>query len=171
MKWKMPPWLLTRFGQPPHPWLPICLAVAALLVSITSATFTGFNYLKSNPFELNQKHIATKNLIGVAISEGEDITKDWSTKDPDKFRKEANLWTNRIGHLVEDAYGKGEASLLMSDAGYISYSDGKKQTGISNWIVHRLQRLNELLTRIDSLPMQPDFDPKHYRWAEQCPEC
>jgi hypothetical protein len=66
---------------------------------------------------------------------------------------------------------RGEASLLMSDAGYISYSDGKKQTDIRNWIIHRLQRLNELVPRVDSLTLRQGFDAKNYHWAEKCPEC
>jgi hypothetical protein len=45
----MPLWLSSRLGEPPSPWLPIFLAVLALFVSITSATFTGFNYFRSPP--------------------------------------------------------------------------------------------------------------------------
>lgn len=115
--------------------------------------------------------IAMKNLIGVAISQSDEILKNWDTKDPDNFKHEANFWTNRVGYLVEHAYGKGEALLVMSDAGYISYSDGKKQTEIRNWIIHRLQRLNELMIRVDSLSLQPGFDPKKYLWVEKCDTC
>ncbi len=112
-----------------------------------------------------------KALISVGIDEGEALTKNSDKKDADSFQHETNFWTNRIGHLIEDAYGKGEASLLMSDAGYVSYSDGKKQTDIRNWIIHRLQRLNELVPRINSLTLQPSFDAKNDHWADKCPEC
>jgi hypothetical protein len=112
-----------------------------------------------------------KALISVGINEGEALAKNSDKKDADNFQHETNFWTNRIGHLIEDAYGKGEASLLMSDAGYISYSDGKKQTDIRNWIIHRLQRLNELVPRVDSLTLQPSFHAKNYHWADKCPEC
>ena len=121
----------------------------------------------------NADRVAMKSLISVGIKEGEGLIKNSSNKDEDadSFKHESNLWTNRIGHLVEDAYGSGEASLLMSDAGYISYSDGKKQTDTRNWIIHRLQRLNELIPRVAFLPLQSNFDPKNYHWAEKCPEC
>jgi hypothetical protein len=118
-----------------------------------------------------QKLLAMKSLISSGVKEGEDIGKDWVTKDEEAFLHETNRWTNRIGHLIEDAYGKGEASLLMSDAGYISYSDGKKRTDIHNWIIHRLQRLNEIVPRVDSLRMQPNFDPINYHWVQDCSEC
>jgi hypothetical protein len=49
MKWKMPPWLLARLGEPPSPWLPIFISVIALAVAVISATFAGFNYFKPVP--------------------------------------------------------------------------------------------------------------------------
>jgi hypothetical protein len=61
--------------------------VAALFVSITSATFTGFNYFKS-ALEQNQKHMATKDLIALGISEGENITqRTGRQKTPINFAK------------------------------------------------------------------------------------
>jgi hypothetical protein len=115
--------------------------------------------------------VAMKNLIGVAISQTDELLKNWDTKDPDSFKHEANFWTNRVGYLVEHAYGKGEAFLVMSDAGYISYTDGKKQTELRNWIIHRLQRLNDLMARVDSLSLQPGFDPQNYHWVDTCDSC
>jgi hypothetical protein len=113
-----------------------------------------------------QKHLAMKSLIATAIGQGEDLTKDWATKDADAFLKDTNQWTNRVGYLVADAYGDGEASLFMSDAGYVSYSDGKKQTDLDNWIIHRLERLDDLVKRVDTLPVQSNFDPTNYHWKE-----
>jgi hypothetical protein len=119
----------------------------------------------------NADRAVMKTLISLGIKEGEGLATNWTAKEADSFKHETNFWTNRIGHLIDDAYGGGEASLLMSDAGYISYSDGTKQTDTRNWIIHRLQRLNELIPRVDSLPLQPHFDPKNYHWADKCSEC
>ena len=118
-----------------------------------------------------EKRFAMKDLIGTAISEEENLGKDWSKKDDEPFVHDTNVWTNKVGHMIEDAYGKGEVSLWMSDAGFVSYSDGKKRTDVHNWIIHRLERLNELIKRVDTLRMTPGFDPKTYRWVETCDSC
>jgi hypothetical protein len=73
-----------------------------------------------------QKLIAMKNLFSTAIDEGEALGKDWFQKDNQPFLHDTNVWTNKVGNLIEDAYGKGEVKLWMSDAGYTSFSDGKK---------------------------------------------
>jgi hypothetical protein len=114
--------------------------------------------------EQNQKILAAKSLIGVGIRQGETLSRDWPNKDPDKFEQEANEWENRMLRFISDAYGDGEESLFESDAGYIFYTDSKKQTDIKNWVGARIQRLNELLKRSDSLPMKQDFNPQSYKW-------
>jgi hypothetical protein len=73
--------------------------------------------LRSSTAEELQKRAAMKSLLSNGINEGEAIGKDWVTKEEVAFLQETNGWTNRMGHLIEDAYGKGEASLFMSDAG------------------------------------------------------
>jgi len=113
-----------------------------------------------------------KELIGKAMDEGEKLDTDWFKRTDDaNFKHAINVWTNKTGHLIEDAYGKGEATVWMSDAGYTSYSDGKVHTDMHNWIVHRLQRLNDLVGKVDTIPMQPNFDPKNYYWVTECPNC
>jgi hypothetical protein len=155
-------------------WVGILLltAGAAAYAIDVSDRFGWIGHHQPPPSQISETdRVAMKALISVGIKEGEALCDNWFAKDADGFKHESNLWTNRIGHLIEDAYGAGEASLLMSDAGYIGYSDGKKQTDIRNWIIHRLQRLNELIPRVDSLTLQPTFDAKNYHWADKCPEC
>ena len=118
-----------------------------------------------------QDRLAMKDLIGQVIDEADKIGADWATKDEVEFKHQTNLWTNKSGNLIEDAYGKGEASLFMNDAGYISYSDGSQRAKLHNWIIHRVQRLNELFQRVDMLAMRPEFDPKKYHWVGKCDSC
>jgi hypothetical protein len=121
----------------------------------------------------NQKRPAMKNLLSTAINEGEALNKEWFKRtDVDAYLHEANVWTNKTGHLINDAYGEGELAVWMSNAGIISFADPNKPTTKTNsWIVNRLQRLNELMIRVDILPMQPGFDPNHYRWVAECVDC
>ena len=57
------------------------------------------------------KRQAMKSLISTAIDEGEALGKNRFQKDDQPFLNDTNLWTNKVGHLVEDAYGKGELSV------------------------------------------------------------
>jgi hypothetical protein len=139
-------------------------------IALFFACFQAWNVEHTKRTE-NADRVAMKALVSVGIKEGEALTLNYEKKDADKFKHETNFWTNRIGHLVEEAYGEGESSLLMSDAGYISYTDGKDQTNTRNWILHRLQRLNDLIPRVDTLPLQSSFDAKNYHWADKCAEC
>ena len=95
------------------------------------------------------------------------MAKDWFKKEAVDFNKDAERWGARMRNFVSDAYGAGEASTLMSDAGFTNYTDNKPQTNIKNWIANRLQRLNDLVKRADTLPMQKGFDPETYHWRDQ----
>jgi hypothetical protein len=121
----------------------------------------------------NQNHLAMKALLSTAIDEGEALNKDWFKRtDANAYLHEANIWSNKTGHLIEDAYGKGEADVFASDAGIISYVDPQKPaTKTHSEIINRLQRLNELMPRVDTLPMQPNFDPNKYHWVTECADC
>jgi hypothetical protein len=122
----------------------------------------------SRGVESPEKRSAMKELLHTSISDGEALSKDWFNRtDADAYLREANLWANKTGHLIEDAYGKGEADVWESDAGLINYVDPRKPTmPIHNGIVNRLQRLNELMSRVDTLSMRPEFDPENYHWRE-----
>jgi hypothetical protein len=151
------------------------VGVIALLTAIFqtwNAEYEGRLAAESNQvLEPLDKRLAMKNLISTAISEGEALGKDWFKKEDQPFLHDTNVWTNKTGNMVEDAYGKGELSLWMSDAGFTNHADGKKHTDLHNWIVNRLTRLNELMKRVDSIRMVPSFDPKNYHWVEKCDGC
>lgn len=121
----------------------------------------------------NQRRAATENLVSDAIDEGNALSKDWFKRDDvDAYKHEANIWVNKTGHLIADAYGKGQVAVFLSDAGIISYVDPRKPaTETHSEIINRLQRLNELEARIDTLPIQPNFDPNNYHWVTQCDGC
>lgn len=120
-----------------------------------------------------QRRVATENLISDAIDEGNSLVKDWFKRDDaDAYKHEANIWVNKTGHLIADAYGKGQVAVFLSDAGIISYVDPRKPiTETHSEIINRLQRLNELESRIDTIPIQSTFDPDNYHWVTQCDGC
>jgi hypothetical protein len=126
-----------------------------------------------NSAEQNQRRLAMKTLLSTAINEGGALSKEWFKRtDADAYLHEANVWTNKTGHLIEDAYGKGELAGWMSDAGIISFANRNEPAmKTRSWIINRLQRLNELMLRVDTLPMHPGFDPNNYLWVTECADC
>jgi hypothetical protein len=149
----------------------LVVAAGVLGAAAIGATIYSQRQLLATRSAEQRDRVAMKDLVRDGVTEGEALDNNWSDKEAVSFKHETNLWTNKMGHLIEDAYGKGEATLFMSDAGFTSYTDGRKQTEIRYWIIHRLQRLNDLVPRVDMLAMQPGFDPKNYHWVKDCPDC
>lgn len=74
----------------------------------------------------------------------------------------ARKWVTQVHNLIEAGLGKGEARLFLSDAGYTFMAD-QHSTRQKLWVEGRLRRLAELIPRVDSLDLRPDFDPQ--KWA------
>jgi hypothetical protein len=86
-----------------------------------------------------------------------------SQDDVNAYVNEANIWTAKTGQLIEDAYGKGERDVFMNDAGIQPINGINNQNAlVSSELIARLQRLNEIMSRVDTISMQPDFDPNNY---------
>jgi hypothetical protein len=114
-----------------------------------------------------QKRLAMKDLLHVAIGDNETLLAKQITQSKDDvnaYLNEANTWTSKTGQLIEDAYGKGERDVFMNDAGINPINAVNNQNAlISSELIARLQRLNELMSRVDTISKRPDFDPKTYQ--------
>jgi len=113
-----------------------------------------------------QKRLATKNLLGSAIKDGESLVAKQRTEsedDANTYKSEAEAWANKTGQLIGDAYGDGEAELFGNNAGITMFnSPGHPSTLTRSWMSARIQRLNELMPRVDTIVMLKDFDPNKY---------
>jgi hypothetical protein len=107
--------------------------------------------------------LAVKGVLGAAISAGEQLIVDWSKADEKELESNANAWATKADDFVLAAFGSGEQALFRSDAGYIFYGGGSRVSTIRNWVDGRLRRLNDLLQRSSSLPLQKDFDVEKFR--------
>jgi hypothetical protein len=114
-----------------------------------------------------QKRLAMKDLLHVAIGDNETLLAKQRTQSKDDvnaYLNEANTWTAKTGQLIEDAYGKGERDVFMNDAGINPINSVNNATAlVSSELIARLQRLNELMSRVDTISKRPDFDPKTYQ--------
>jgi hypothetical protein len=82
-----------------------------------------------------------KNMLGAALEKGSRIY-----NQNDKTTAEA--WVTETHDLIAKEFGKGEAALFLSDAGYTFYSGPGK---VGNWVTGRRQRLGELIGRVDTI--------------------
>ena len=105
-----------------------------------------------------QKRLAMKDLLHVAIVDNETLLAKQRTQSQDDVKAYVNE-----GQLIEDAYGKGERDVFVNDAGMQPINAINNQNAlVSSELIARLQRLNELMSRVDTISMQPDFDPNNY---------
>ena len=111
-----------------------------------------------------QKRLAMKDILHVAIGDNETLLAKQRTESKGACLNEANTWTAKTGQLIEDAYGKGERDVFMNDAGINPINAANNQNAlVSSELIARLQRLNELMSRVDTISMRPDFDPNNYQ--------
>jgi hypothetical protein len=116
----------------------------------------------------SQKRLAMKNLLGSAIETGVSLTaKQWTESeiDANAFKSDAEAWATRTYQLIEGAYGKGEAERFVNNAGITIYGSGPQQHPsvlANSWMSARIQRLNELMPRVETIVMVSDFDPSKH---------
>jgi hypothetical protein len=117
---------------------------------------------KADSVEQRQKTERAKNLIGVALSDGNKLLEELPNKDEDQAEKDARAWGQKAYDLIAAAYGEGEAQLLLDSSGFVFYSDGSEKSKIRNWIDGRMRRLTGLIPRTDNLLTRKEFNPSKF---------
>jgi hypothetical protein len=115
-----------------------------------------------------QKRAALNRLLGSALEEGqrlsqgrmyrqvEDESGGEEEKRPsaaDKYRGEIHGWVYTTYELIEAAFGEAQARRFLSNEG---------DMGGPYLMTARIERLHELIDRMHSLPINPDFDPQEW---------
>jgi len=105
--------------------------------------------------ETRERRKVAKTIIGRALEDGQRLL----TRNADGTlgeKEPAEQWVATTWKFISAAFGPGEATLFLSDAGYVFYSsDGR----VGALVKGRLRRLAELLGRVDVLDIDKDFDP------------
>ncbi len=134
-----------------------------------------------------RKRKAVKDLLGDAQEEGESPkqgrkvyvkSENQSLEDADisdeyqaKYDEEVRTWVHRIYNLLNDAFSKAEAQRFISNEGYTDQELFGRElpsfvrlssTQRKYLIPARLKRLDEVIDKANSLPMNPDFDPQDW---------
>jgi hypothetical protein len=116
-----------------------------------------------------EKRKAVKDLLGIAIQQGEDLrVLVWKEGDEIKFvgQQDVEDWVHRTYDLIEAAFDKGEARRFLDSSDYKPEKHLPfRQVRIDPYkyfLTPRLQRLNELILRANTLEINPDFDPRRF---------
>jgi len=88
----------------------------------------------------------------------------------DSFRlvgkQDVEEWVHRTHDLIEAAFDKGEARRFLDSSDYTPEKTVPyREIRIDPYKYHltpRLQRLNELILRANTLEINPDFDPQSF---------
>jgi hypothetical protein len=132
-------------------------------------TFNSIHESKVAADAEKDKRIAMKDLLGAAINDCAALNvkkRTESQEDVDAYANDAGVLATKTRNLIAQAYGEGEANLFMNDAGISTMaSPGHPNVLMRSEMIARIQRLNELITRVDTITMRPDFDPRNYHPA------
>jgi hypothetical protein len=154
------------FKDSPRWRIALVFASVALGGLAVGASFYSQHQIVASAKAEVHKRLAIKDILHVAIGDNETLLAKQRTQSKDDvsaYVNEANIWTAKTGQLIEDAYGKGERDVFVNDAGIQPISAINNQNAlVSSELIARLQRLNELMSRVDTISMQPDFDPNNY---------
>jgi hypothetical protein len=144
------------------------------IIALLVAFFQAWN----TQYELSQQNadrIAIKALIGQMIKEGTDLLTTYKDSekqsDADTLTHAGTLWATKTDNLIEDAYGTGVAESWANIADLPGIASNLPTTVIKSAIRNRLHRTNELMDHVEALTVMPGFDPHHYQWRTECPDC
>jgi hypothetical protein len=154
------------FKDSPRWRIALVVASVALIGLGVGASFYSQHQIVASAKAEVEKRLAMKDLLHVTIGDNESMLgkqRTQSQDDVNAYVNEANIWTAKTGQLIEDAYGKGERDVFMNDAGIQPINGiNNRNALVSSELIARLQRLNEIMSRVDTISMQPDFDPNNY---------
>jgi hypothetical protein len=121
----------------PHPWLPISISVAALLVAILSL---GVNYFRSSdPPNAIIVTAEVKKRLDTFYVEGHNfyvgvlgLRRDISPEEFQKLYKQIDEWSGGMGQYIQEKLGAAERGRMLDVTGVPSFQgDGTYPTEIN----------------------------------------
>ncbi len=101
----------------------------------------------------SSRHSNIAFMLGVMLSRARFL------QDGDEFKE----WEGTTEMLIGRAFGHGESSLFRSAYGMTFDGDGSDVSKLRNMIDARCRRLQDLIIRISTLPIEPDFDGDEWK--------
>ncbi len=125
------------------------------------ANYEAFQKIQTEKDELkkqlatDEQRAALKEVLAEAIREGRQL------RDSNPSKEDAGKWGGKIKALLLAAFvDSSEAEVFVSNQGLLPiYGD---ETEAQRWIGHRLERLEDLIRRTDSLRIRPGFNGRDW---------
>jgi hypothetical protein len=154
------------FKDSPRARIALVSASIALIGLGVGASFYSTYQIESASNAERGKRSAMKDVIHNAIKEGESLIlkpRTQSQDDVNAYENDFDSWSAKTALLIEDAYGKSERDIFESYAGIgLVNAINMPTVEITSKFGARMQRLNDLIRRADTIAMQPGFDPHNY---------
>ncbi len=174
--WQWVPW-----------WVPVSVFLLLFLYGLLVESYEAFQNIKKEKEELaekkkeleeeleeRQKRMALRDLLGAAYEQGRGVT--WAKTSRNEGRKQwldhaDKRWVDNTYNLIEAAFGKHLAEQFKNNMGIdfekvMGFPLPKQQYDFFEdeyWVDARLWRLSELIERLHSLDIRPDFDPEDWQ--------
>lgn len=110
----------------------------------------------------DRQRLAIKNRLGKFLEEARELTAQCrTTDDAATLESKMNQLLNNANDFIRSALGDGESAILNNPAGTsIIYSDSSKPNeDLRTGMTWRMERLGQIIQRVDTAPINPDFNP------------
>jgi hypothetical protein len=108
--------------------------------------------------ETKRQRLFLKKKLAEALQAGNRLIAECkTTAERDDLERRMNEHLNNTLRFIQSSLGDGEALLFNSANGITQYSSSGPNEDLKLRLGWRLQRLVQLLQRIDTAPLRPDF--------------
>lgn len=145
----------------PLRWL-VAGVIVLVLYAVALAVYTKFTEVEDRKEELEekleerQKRIALRDLLGKAVSRGNELLHE------DPTTSEALAWGECTDDLVRDALTAAEAEFLFAGTSEDTVTPISDPTEAQQWIGYRMDRIMKLLQELHNYDINPNFNPDEY---------
>jgi hypothetical protein len=105
-----------------------------------------------------ENRLYIKERLGEALRTASLLTAECkTTENPKDLESRMSAHLTETYNFINASLGKGEAVLFNNGSGLVVYSSGGANQDLKNGMEYRIQRLAQLLQRVDSLSINPEF--------------
>lgn len=148
---------LTITERPPLIRVLVGIVVGAAIVAGVPESFRWIEF-RFQQAEIKQEESVRQfsEFLARAMSHGNAILQKELTKER---YPELNQWKEDVEALIREGVGEAEVKLFDSNAGLLAMGDSSPSSQIRTAMDRRMQRLIDLVRRLDRVSIRRDFDP------------
>ncbi|OHV61037.1 hypothetical protein LCM4577_15175 [Mesorhizobium sp. LCM 4577] len=113
----------------------------------------------------DRQRLIIKNRLGAFLEEARELTAQChNTEDAAALEARMNQLLTSAGTFIETSLGAGEAALFRNSVGTstIYSASGKPNERLRIGMTWRMERLVQIIQRVDTVPINVDFNPNAF---------